>query len=299
MRCLIDAFNVLHAWKTGPATGSARTELPALARLIDASSFRHHEVTLVCDGAPPDNHSHRLRPANDASPIALYAGPGKDADALIERLIRQDSAPRRLTVVSSDRRLQRAARKRGAAAMTAPTFLARIVRDAAAPAPLPDRPPFAQRTPLDDPEVQRWLAEFGISDPHQDPAQIAGPLPDQPPPPGRPTPAPDPDPDPTRTPRTPKPNRRLTAPPSTNQPNIEQRMLDDLARDAVADPDLRDALMSRRPHRRDQATPSPAPQSHRPRQALADHDLDIPALERWLARYADEHRAPPPTPPEN
>ena len=36
----------------------------------------------------------------------------EEADRLIEELIRADSAPRRLVVVSSDHRLQRAARRR-------------------------------------------------------------------------------------------------------------------------------------------------------------------------------------------
>jgi predicted RNA-binding protein with PIN domain len=43
-----------------------------------------------------------------------FASEYKDADELIERLIEADSAPRRLTVVSSDHRLQRAARRRRA-----------------------------------------------------------------------------------------------------------------------------------------------------------------------------------------
>ncbi len=38
----------------------------------------------------------------------------EDADSLIEELIRSDSTPRKLVVVSSDHRLQRAARRRRA-----------------------------------------------------------------------------------------------------------------------------------------------------------------------------------------
>src|SRR5262249_21134176 len=49
--------------------------------------------------------------------MVKFAARDDDADSVIERLIAADSAPKRLTVVSSDHRLQRAAKRRKATAI--------------------------------------------------------------------------------------------------------------------------------------------------------------------------------------
>lgn len=272
---IIDAYNVLHAWRTGPATGSARTELPALARLIAASSYAKQRVTLVCDGASPTGHAGRTRPDPESNALALYAGPGKDADSLIERLVLADTAPKRLTVVSSDRRLQRAARKRGGNALPAPAFLARIVRDAAKPPDTPDRPAFAQRTPLDNASTAYWLDVFGIDTPPADPGDLLdAPLPELPVN-LRPdhahndnaarelADAHNPD-HPTRDHSNADTPPR---PPNTAQHDIINRMLRDLHRDLADDPTLPDEI-------RDALINDPA--------ITHSDDADIDALQRWL-----------------
>ncbi len=53
-----------------------------------------------------------------------FAAKSGSADELIEELIRADSAPRRLMVVSSDHRLQRAARRRKATAIDSDVWYA-------------------------------------------------------------------------------------------------------------------------------------------------------------------------------
>ncbi len=163
---VIDAYNVLHAWRGGPASGNAADELPALARLIQKSGFSSAKATLVCDGVNPGGPHHsgvaKARPDPRARAVAHFAGPGRDADTLIERMIAKDPGVREVTVVSSDRRLQRAARRRGAKFLSAQNFLARAVRDAAGPGPMPDRPAFARKTPLDEFSTRHWLAEFGL-----------------------------------------------------------------------------------------------------------------------------------------
>jgi hypothetical protein len=87
-----------------------------------------------------------------------FAAQHEDADELIEELIRTNSAPRRLTVVSSDHRLQTAARRRRARAVDSEPWFedllrARRERLRALPQTSTDR----QNTPG---EVDDWLQQF-------------------------------------------------------------------------------------------------------------------------------------------
>ncbi|HIQ20593.1 MAG TPA: hypothetical protein EYH34_05055 [Planctomycetes bacterium] len=89
-----------------------------------------------------------------------YASGCGAAGDLIEELIRPDTAPRRLTVVSSDHRLQRAARRRRARAADSDVWLRQLVADerqraTGEPAGL-DKP----EGPPSDTEVAGWLAVF-------------------------------------------------------------------------------------------------------------------------------------------
>lgn len=117
MRLLIDGYNLLHAtdvFGSGPAAGtlqgSREALLAVLARLLSASERRHASIVFDAAGAPPG-----LPKVVHYDHITLqYARGYADADAMIEELIEQHPAPRGLLVVSSDHRVQRAARSRGA-----------------------------------------------------------------------------------------------------------------------------------------------------------------------------------------
>jgi hypothetical protein len=116
---------------------------------------------LVCDGPSPD----RDRPELEVRPgvLARFAGVNSDADSVIEGLIGRSHAPNRLTVVSSDRRIERAARRRGCRSMGAQEFLGIVL--AAGPAGregagIPD--PGAAPEGLDAAEIDRWMRAFGV-----------------------------------------------------------------------------------------------------------------------------------------
>jgi predicted RNA-binding protein with PIN domain len=173
MHLIVDAFNVLHCWGGGPEPGGF-AELESLSGLIARSRFGSGKVSLVCDGA-----RFRDRPARLAPPCKLlFAGPGKEADPLIESLITRDSGPRELIVASSDRRLQRAAGRRGSRWISSRQFLSQIIRDSAAPERPSDRPAFARRTPLRSDAVEQWLAEFDIAPDFAGPRAEPPPIPD-------------------------------------------------------------------------------------------------------------------------
>jgi predicted RNA-binding protein with PIN domain len=160
MRYLIDGYNFLYATgavgeSEGPgALQEARRKL--LARLVAAYGGEPGRVTVVFDaaGSAP---GVRRRGSSRGVEVRYATGVGEEADDVIEELIRQDTAPRRLVVVSDDRRLQRAGRRRHCAVMNCKDYLAEIVRlDRAR------RPVRTEERPLLTPqEVRRWLAEFG------------------------------------------------------------------------------------------------------------------------------------------
>lgn len=158
-RLIVDAYNVLHV--TGVlAPEHAGPDLLGLAKLIAGSRFADLRTTLVCDGAPKE----RLKLPGRVD--VQFAGLGQDADTLIEIILERDTAPRSVRVVSSDRRLRIAARKRRAGWMASDEFLRCLNLDAGrgaretAPIVKPD-------VPLDKSGVDRWLKQFGVDD--QDP----------------------------------------------------------------------------------------------------------------------------------
>src|SRR5690242_13106530 len=115
MPVLIDGYNLLYAlgWVRGRRGGPAALEKARrhlLGLLSGAYGAEAATVTVVFDAAKA--------PAGVADSEIYqgvhvrYAVRHEQADDLIEEVIRQDSAPRQLTVVSDDHRLQRAARRR-------------------------------------------------------------------------------------------------------------------------------------------------------------------------------------------
>jgi predicted RNA-binding protein with PIN domain len=117
MALLIDGYNLLHVTDIFASAG-AGTELHrsrmALLDFLTASigERERSQTTVVFDaaGAPPG----LPRTLTHAGLTVHFARRHSDADELIEELLEQCAAPRGLVVVSSDHRVQRAARQRGA-----------------------------------------------------------------------------------------------------------------------------------------------------------------------------------------
>jgi hypothetical protein len=154
MPCLVDGNNLLYALaQAGADAGRGR-----LVILLEAMAAAQDQlVTVVFDGAespgsPQDEHCHvRVK--------VLYAHP-RTADELIEDQIAADSAPRRLIVVSSDRRLRAAARRRRCRCLPSQDF-ARLLLRPPVRHPGPAEPP-EKRTGLAGDQTDQWLAEFGL-----------------------------------------------------------------------------------------------------------------------------------------
>ena len=164
MTLIIDGYNLLNASAVfaqgrGPVT-LERSRHALLDFLVDHLNHEElHETHVVFDAkdAPPG------RPRRDEHRgIAVhYAAEYKEADDLIEELIRADSAPRRLTVVSSDHRLQRAARRRRAAAVDSEVWLRQLAARRRRQDSAPDAAGGKPAVPPSPSEVIAWLREFG------------------------------------------------------------------------------------------------------------------------------------------
>lgn len=160
MPLVIDTYNVLHV------TGVLPPELvvgdPAgLAELIARSRFAVEAAWLVCDGVPKGaSRSGRV--------VIEGAGRGGSADDAIVAIVGRSSAPRRMTVVTSDRGLTRRVRSRGVEVLRSEEFLAMLVDDLSrvrgkrgAGKPRPASP--RRSVPLSEREVAGWMEVFRIS----------------------------------------------------------------------------------------------------------------------------------------
>ena len=156
MPLIIDTYNVLHVTGVLPPE-LAVGEPDGLARLVSQSRYATDVVWLVCDGVP--------RGANRVGRILIEgAGPGRSADDHIMAFLDRTSAPRQVTVVTSDRAIQRHARSRGADWLSSEEFLASLAGDARRARPKRPAPPDPRRSvPLGEREVTGWMRLFGIT----------------------------------------------------------------------------------------------------------------------------------------
>jgi predicted RNA-binding protein with PIN domain len=90
----------------------------------------------------------------------FFAGPSTDADRVIEDKIKASTAPKRLTVVSSDRRLRDAARTRKATAVKSQVFWDNLRKLSSRRKTIKE--PAAKRRGLSESETEQWLKFFGI-----------------------------------------------------------------------------------------------------------------------------------------
>lgn len=156
MAVLIDGNNLLFAaGDQEPERPPGRAALCAvLARWAQRSGQKVH---VVFDGPAPDPAAARqIAPP----PVEVSFSGNASADEHLARLL-EAGAGSHLLVVSSDRQVVRAARRRGAATMASDEFWRRVRRELRGPSRPRGQPPDKSAGPqagcVDD-----WLREFGI-----------------------------------------------------------------------------------------------------------------------------------------
>ena len=93
----------------------------------------------------------------------IFAGFHKDSDSIIEEKIRANTAPRRLTVVSSDRRLRKAAAMRKAAAIKSEDFWEQVQNELRRKKPR-KKEPRGKQEGLTEGETQQWMDLFDLDE---------------------------------------------------------------------------------------------------------------------------------------
>lgn len=167
---LVDAFNVVRAQWVLPAHRRG-LDVHGLIGLIGRSRFADRRLRVVVDGRPgPDWVRHgvydtlvghawtRLGRAE-----VVFSGRQLEADDVIEEILAR-SKGLAITVVSSDRRLIRAAGAAGADQIGNGSFL-KLLNEDLDRAHAEAVPAFAAEVPLDRYSVAHWMREFGFAQP--------------------------------------------------------------------------------------------------------------------------------------
>jgi len=165
MALLIDGYNLLHVTgifgRGGPGSleRSRRALLNLLAASIPESEIGQATIVFDANDAPPglprDVDHHGLQ--------VCYSAGYADADSMIEELIRRHHAPRQLLVVSSDHRVQKAARRRRAKAIDSDVWYAELMRERNARSGR-QRETAKPAGPVSPDEVAYWLQQFNEED---------------------------------------------------------------------------------------------------------------------------------------
>jgi len=155
---IIDGYNLLHSiQKAGQDFGSISDVrlCHILGRFLKLTGEKGE---IIFDGTGPPDKS---RFDNISNLEVFFAGLGTDADSVIEDKIKASTAPKRLTIVSSDRRLRGAARARKATDVKADVFWANLRKQLSQSRKI-RKEPMAKRRGLSESETEQWLKIFGI-----------------------------------------------------------------------------------------------------------------------------------------
>ncbi len=165
---ILDGYNVMHAAGLGNfrsqqgALQNARSALLGLIAdsLTDRERTRTHVVFDAMNaptGVARTYQVHALK--------VEFAAPGHDADTVIEDLIRDHNSPRQVRIVSSDHRIQKAAKRRRCRFVDSEVWLnelhkRRERRNSRSKGPLTAEEAVKFGGKLSADELSRWVSEF-------------------------------------------------------------------------------------------------------------------------------------------
>lgn len=154
---IIDGHNLLHAIPKIDEGTVIINDVQLCLMISNYMKLTGQRGEIVFDGTgPPDKN-----PFDDINGLEVsFAGLGTDADSVIEDKISASTAPKRLIIVSSDRRLRKAARTRKAALVKSEKFWINVNKQLNRKRP--KKEPGAKRHGLSDSETKHWLDIFGF-----------------------------------------------------------------------------------------------------------------------------------------
>jgi predicted RNA-binding protein with PIN domain len=154
---IIDGHNLLHAIPKVDESTTLISDLQ-LCRIIDYYLRQSgNKGEIIFDGiGPPDKSGFDSTSRLEIS----FAGLDTDTDTVIEDKIRVNSAPKRLVIVSSDRRIRKAARARKATSIKSEQFWYNINKQLNRKTR--KKEPGEKRHGLTESETKQWLEFFGL-----------------------------------------------------------------------------------------------------------------------------------------
>ena len=156
MPAIIDGHNLL--WLIRNLEEDKSITDVGLCRVLDVYfGLTNESAEIIFDGIGPPNKSGFDGVRNLK---ITFSGRSSDCDTLIENRILDSTAPKRLTIVSSDRRLRDAADSRKAIAVKSEDFWDEVQKRISRHKP--GKEPAGKRKGLTQSETELWLREFGI-----------------------------------------------------------------------------------------------------------------------------------------
>ena len=157
MPFLIDGYNLLWAVHKLADDSESVTDVQMCRIVSEYLKQTGESGEIVFDGiGPPDKSSFD----NIENLEVFFTGVNVDADSVIENKIRANTAPRRLIVVSSDRRVRNAARARKATAVKSEKFFEQVGRQLRKKTSSVE--PQAKQKGLSEGETEQWLKFFDL-----------------------------------------------------------------------------------------------------------------------------------------
>jgi len=158
MKVIIDAYNLFH-WAQARVEPPGSLILSSLVQIVGQwATATDSDVLMVFDGKVP--------PTVDVNALSTghlhmhFVGPEMTADDAIIEVIDTYSAPKSLCVVSTDREIRRAAKRRRCKGYVCEDFWPQVVNT------LANRPvrrePKEKRAGLTPEQTEYWLKQFGL-----------------------------------------------------------------------------------------------------------------------------------------
>ena len=157
MPLIIDGHNLLHSIKKVTEGSESISEVRLCQIISEYLRLTDEKGEIVFDGTGPQDKSLF---DNINTLEVFFAGLGSDADAVIESKIKASTAPKRLTIVSADRRLWDAARGRKAAVVKSQVFWEKLCRRLSRKKAAKEPP--AKHLGITESETEQWLKLFEL-----------------------------------------------------------------------------------------------------------------------------------------
>ena len=157
MPLIIDGHNLLHSIKKITEGSESISEVRLCRIISEYLRLTGERGEIVFDGTGPRDKSGF---DNINNLEVFFAGLSSDADAVIESKIKASSAPKRLTIVSADRRLRGAARGRKATVVKSQVFWDKLCRRLSRKKTAKEPP--AKRLGITESETEQWMKLFEL-----------------------------------------------------------------------------------------------------------------------------------------